>query len=667
MTSYPITIHTRGTTYSRAGLYALPAGTWTASAVVRKPDGTLIETLAVNFAALSVPDAAGNTHALSVLATATQTALWPLAALLQDVLFTDASTTPVIVPAVTTIITVSAHTAPINEADNPLQTISPDLAPVLRGEQGPAGDAAAGAVTSVAGRTGAVTLAKGDVGLGSVDNTSDASKPVSTAQAAADAAVQAAAAADATSKANAAAAAAVAALGTAAALNVPATGDAAAGEVVKGTDSRLSDARTPTAHNQSASTISDSTATGRAVLTALDAAAARTAIGAGTSSFDGAYASLSGKPTLGTAAATASTDYTPAAHVGAGGTAHANAVAAGAAGFMTGADKSKLDGIAAGATVAPTTTDALTEGSTNLYSTAARIRATVLTGLSTAAGTVVAATHTVLEAIGFLQKQVSDNTTAIAGKQATLVSATNIKTINGNTLLGSGDLTVSGGGGTPGGSTTQVQYNNAGAFAGSGNLVYDGAASLDVGSGSTTSQGVRIGNAGLSGWSGIGTAGSAQSAGSTTGVHWTAGRLLLSTTSGSIEFYHSGSCYYKADASGFCPESSTYLGKPTARWVGHFKSINILLTSKTADYTSTSNDGTLTFDASGAARTCTLETAVGAAGRIKVIVKTDSSANTVTIDPNATETINGASTLVLSSQWDRAVIQSDGTNWIRIA
>lgn len=36
-------------------------------------------------------------------------------------------------------------------------------------------------VTSVAGKTGAVTLAKADVGLGSVDNTSDASKPVSTA------------------------------------------------------------------------------------------------------------------------------------------------------------------------------------------------------------------------------------------------------------------------------------------------------------------------------------------------------------------------------------------------------------------------------------------------------------------------------------------------------
>ncbi len=43
-------------------------------------------------------------------------------------------------------------------------------------------------VTSVASKTGAVTLAKADVGLANVDNTSDANKPVSTAQAAAIAA-----------------------------------------------------------------------------------------------------------------------------------------------------------------------------------------------------------------------------------------------------------------------------------------------------------------------------------------------------------------------------------------------------------------------------------------------------------------------------------------------
>mgnify|MGYP003347032683 FL=1 len=53
--------------------------------------------------------------------------------------------------------------------------------------------AASGAapVQTVAGRTGNVTLTKSDVGLGSVDNTSDVNKPVSAAQAAANSAVQA--------------------------------------------------------------------------------------------------------------------------------------------------------------------------------------------------------------------------------------------------------------------------------------------------------------------------------------------------------------------------------------------------------------------------------------------------------------------------------------------
>jgi hypothetical protein len=42
------------------------------------------------------------------------------------------------------------------------------------------------------------------------------------------------------------------------------------------------------------------------------------------------------------------------------------------------------------------------------------------------------------------QSQVTNLTTDLAAKQATLVSATNIKTVNGNTLLGSGDLVISG-------------------------------------------------------------------------------------------------------------------------------------------------------------------------------------------------------------------------------
>jgi hypothetical protein len=81
------------------------------------------------------------------------------------------------------------------------------------------------------------------------------------------------------------------------------------------------------------------------------------------------------------------------------------------------------------------TTTNIAEG-TNLYYTNARGIASILTGFSAAAGTVLA-TDTILQAIN----KIVGN---IANKQDTLVSGTNIKTINGNSLLGGGNLVISG-------------------------------------------------------------------------------------------------------------------------------------------------------------------------------------------------------------------------------
>ena len=64
---------------------------------------------------------------------------------------------------------------------------------------------------------------------------------------------------------------------------------------------------------------------------------------------DYTFAQIGSKPT--TLGGYGITDAAPLSHVGSGGTAHSNVVAAGAAGFMTGTDKTKLDGIAAGAQV----------------------------------------------------------------------------------------------------------------------------------------------------------------------------------------------------------------------------------------------------------------------------------------------------------------------------
>ena len=97
-------------------------------------------------------------------------------------------------------------------------------------------------VVSINGQSGVVTLTKASFTLDNVDNTSDLNKPVSTA--------------------------------TQTALNAKADTSALTSGLA---------GKANTSHTHTASQISDSTTTGRSVLVAADAAAARSAIGAGTS------------------------------------------------------------------------------------------------------------------------------------------------------------------------------------------------------------------------------------------------------------------------------------------------------------------------------------------------------------------------------------------------
>lgn len=85
--------------------------------------------------------------------------------------------------------------------------------------------------------------------------------------------------------------------------------------------------------------------------------------------------------------------------------------------------------------------------------------------------------------------------------------------------------------------------------------------------------------------------------------------------------------------------------------------------SESADYTATLHDYIIDVDASGAARTITLPTAASAANHGYYIRKTDNSVNTVTIDPNGGETINGAANHVISVQFESALVVSNATSW----
>lgn len=58
-----------------------------------------------------------------------------------------------------------------------------------------------------------------------------------------------------------------------------------------------------------------------------------------------------------------------------------------------------------------------------------------------------------------------------------------------------------------------------------------------------------------------------------------------------------------------------------------------------------------------------LPTAVGKLNDTITITKTDSSANTVQINPDGSETISGESSITLYYQYQSAVLISDGANW----
>lgn len=70
-------------------------------------------------------------------------------------------------------------------------------------------------------------------------------------------------------------------------------------------------------------------------------------------------------------------------------------------------------------------------------------------------------------------------------------------------------------------------------------------------------------------------------------------------------------------------------------------------------------------NATSGAITLTLGSAVGNNVSYS-IKKIDSSTNFVTIDANASETIDGALTIVLKDQYNYVQIVSDGTNWVVI-
>lgn len=70
---------------------------------------------------------------------------------------------------------------------------------------------------------------------------------------------------------------------------------------------------------------------------------------------------------------------------------------------------------------------------------------------------------------GTLSDQV-DLQSELDNKQETLVSGTNLKSINSESLLGSGDIAISA---SPNGNNTEIQFNNSGSFGASSDLIWN--------------------------------------------------------------------------------------------------------------------------------------------------------------------------------------------------
>lgn len=94
--------------------------------------------------------------------------------------------------------------------------------------------------------------------------------------------------------------------------------------------------------------------------------------------------------------------------------------------------------------------------------------------------------------------------------------------------------------------------------------------------------------------------------------------------------------------------------------------INIAVTSKTSDYTATSSDQLILVNSTGGAVTINLPAAAGAAGAVYHIKKTDASGNNVIVDPNGAETVDGAATSTMNTQYQKVTVVSTGTAWCTI-
>lgn len=142
------------------------------------------------------------------------------------------------------------------------------------------------------------------------------------------------------------------------------------------------------------------------------------------------------------------------------------------------------------------------------------------------------------------------------------------------------------------------------------------------------------------------------------------GTNLTSYTAGDILYATGATTLAKLGIGTAGQVMKTNAGATAPEWGSAASSLAV--TSKTSGYTLTSNDDVVFANADGGSSfTLALPAAASNTGKVYRIKKTGSDVTkTITIDPNSTETIDGASTYVLYTLGEEIEIVCDGSNWI---
>lgn len=107
----------------------------------------------------------------------------------------------------------------------------------------------------------------------------------------------------------------------------------------------------------------------------------------------------------------------------------------------------------------------------------------------------------------------------------------------------------------------------------------------------------------------------------------------------------------------------SYAARFRAETAVHTEGLRVGVAAKTANYTVTEADYFVPCDATSAAFTVTLPAAATSDGQVVVVRKTDTSVNAVTIDGNASETIDGDAAVYLHFQYESVTLVCDATGW----